>query len=182
MARIKGIAVIDLVRLFRKNKETYYPLLGPEEKAFLAQQILISGWYDDKPYVKLMRLLDRELGNGDLTLLSTLSAATADQVLDGPYKSFKRADGNSKIWWKLVVSVWHLYHDTGKPLVVTEEERERRFRIEGQEDPDQVHCVALTGWLARATEIITGEQWLMKEVACRTDGSDYCEFVMTRFT
>ena len=66
MARIKGIAIIDLVRFLGKNKGKFYPLLEPAEKEWLSQRILLGNWCDDRPYVKCMRLLDQEFGAGDL--------------------------------------------------------------------------------------------------------------------
>jgi len=180
MANIKGTAVIDLVRLFRKNKEKLYPLLGPEDRAFVEQRIVISNWYDTQRFVSLMRTLDKTFGAGDLSFAAQVAAIQAEQVIEGVYKDFKSEGADARRWWKFSQFAWRMYHDTGQVKVVSDAPTEKRFRIEGLDEPDRVHCITLMAWTERSTKLVTQENWDVKEVACRATGAPYCEFVMTR--
>ena len=75
--------------------------------------------------------------------------------------------------------VWRMYHDSGYMRLVLDSEKEKRLRIENQEDPDRVHCMAFMGWVCRSTTILAGQDWSVKEVACRSTGDPHCEFVIT---
>ena len=115
---VKGMGLVQLVRLARARKRRARALLDEPLHRYLDRRILPSRWYPEEDYLALIgvvvRLLAEENGAGDrASVLAELGAGQARQDLEGPYGIMLRR-GDPAGTLERLGSLWRLYHDSGR--------------------------------------------------------------------
>jgi len=148
MAKIKGVALVGLVkalRALRKDSEAKLPAML---RHYLDERVIVSDWYSEEDYRVLILTLgeliaDKVPGNvweflGEEGAKAQLGATYAPVVTKGdPLRTLKRAP-----------MTWALYHDTGRVKVdIDETRRTARVELHGYPIACPRICASTTGYL-----------------------------------
>ncbi len=144
-----------------------------------------SGLYSYSAYIRLIEAIDREIGNGDLSLCKEMGkwAANRDISRAGMYKVYTEDAFKTTMVLKTAPNVmWKGYYDEGKlktaVLPETMEEPDSLvLRVIDFPEMKRAHCILLEGWIEGAYAIITGKDTMIRQTKCITRGDEYCEFV-----
>ena len=154
MAKLKGnilasrLVVLD--KLFGKQgRESIWPLLTVDEREVLEGKILPASWYDGALLVKLMTLVDSELGAGDHELTRRMGYHAAAIQLGDVYGTFIRP-GKPEFLLNRCSTIWNLTHDFGRVEVELIAESKSRIRLYGI---DLVTVMGLVGWVHQGLEM-----------------------------
>ena len=148
MAKVKGVALVGLVkalRALRKDSEAKLPAML---RHYLDERVIVSDWYSEEDYRVLILTLgqlvaDKVPGNvweflGEEGAKAQFGATYAPIVTKGdPLRTLKR-----------VPMTWALYHDTGRVKVdIDETRRTARVELHGYPIACPRICASMTGYL-----------------------------------
>ncbi|UCD85906.1 MAG: hypothetical protein JSU92_06860 [Deltaproteobacteria bacterium] len=158
--------------------------LSEEDRAIFSDKINPAGWYPFKTYVNLLIIVDKELGNGDLSLCKDMGQWSAEKDLEAVYKIFTDDTFKDLNILKTAPHVmWQGYYDQGNmvfpELPKTDYIESIKARIVDFPDAAKPSCRLLEGWIEKAVNIISGNRirGIVTEVKCRIDGHEYCEYL-----
>ncbi len=119
-AKVKGLQVLDLVKLMKKNRDHALQLLPSDLHHYLeATTILVSSWYPDSDVDQLLLAageIVRSMVPGE-DPWTVIGEAGAQRDLSGPYASLVRnKDPATALTFS--AQAWRLYRNSGK-IVVT---------------------------------------------------------------
>jgi len=160
--------------------------LPEEDKAVFSKKISPAEWYPFRIYVELLALIDKELGNGDLSICRDIGEWSAERDLKAVYMYYTKDTFRVPQMLKTAPSVmWKGYYDKGDLMFQIPESiaaPEVSARIVDFPDAAKPNCALLGGWIKKVFEIIIGGGWecVVTEVKCRADGEEYCEFIVKR--
>jgi hypothetical protein len=147
----------------------------PAEDRETADFGLAVGWYDVAAFGRLLRVVDRICGEGDLALLQKIGAYEAEQDFNRVYRIILRTltpgsflSAERRIWKQFQDSGdwnWN-YVDGGIRAVLTGWEVDRAL------------CVEMGGYLVRVIEFTGGRQVSFDHTECRARRSEQCVFVL----
>jgi hypothetical protein len=161
-----------------RGPEAYAQVLDalPEDlRAMLEDGILETRWYPYEILVQLTETIDRVLGNGDVSLAYDMGRFSCDQNLTTAMRLLFKF-GN--IGWLLdrVAKAWGKQFDEGQMLVVRRDVgTEVVLELLDHPHPNRAHCLAIKGWMVRATEL-SGEDAFECVEECRAAGDDVCRW------
>lgn len=150
MAKVKGIAILGLIKFIKKNMKDKMPALvanlSPDTSKYMEEHIIISEWYPYKFYIELLRALDKIAGNGDLSYCIQQGRLSAEKDLSSIYKVFVSFT-DSKLILTRGMSVWSSYYDTGNATVSEFSDHGSAVIIENFPEIDLAHVKNAQGWL-----------------------------------
>jgi hypothetical protein len=148
MAKIKGIALIGIVKALRALRKGSEAKLPAVLLYYLDERIIVSEWYPEEDYRVLLLTLgeliaDKVPGNvweflGEEGARAQFGATYAPVVVKGdPVRTLKRAP-----------MTWALYHDTGRVKIdVDDAHRAARVELHGYPIACRRICSSTTGYL-----------------------------------
>ncbi len=137
-------------------------------------EIIPMGWYDLALYARLIRVLDREFGKGDLSLLEQLGRYEATKDLTTLHRLFMRVANPGLILAK-TTQLWRRFHDTGSWDVVRED-KSATGTLHQWGVVDAALCAELTGYIRGIIEVGAGKGVTVRHTQCRALGNPACVF------
>jgi len=161
--------------------------LPEEDKIVLNMKILPTEWYPFRTYVNILTLIDRQFGNGDLSVCREVGEWSAERDLKAVYNIYSKEIFKDPSILRTAPSImWKGYYDKGD-LVFPEipntlDVTEATAKVIDFPDAAKPNCTLLEGWIGKVMEIIIGggHKARVREVKCRANGADYCEFYGVR--
>ena len=161
-----------------QGPEAYARVLAsarPELREMMEAGFLETRWYPYEVMVELTETIDRVLGTGDLQIAYDMGRFSCDQNLTTVMRLLFKF-GN--IGWLLdrVAKAWGGQFDEGR-MVVSRREVGEEVVVELHDHPmpNRSHCLAIKGWMMRATEL-SGEDSIECTELCRAAGDEMCRW------
>jgi hypothetical protein len=116
--RIKGTAIVHVVRALRIQRDRIRATLPPHLHSYLDEKVRLAGWYPEEDGFDLLRIFATVAPPRD-DLWEWLGSQTAARDLVEIYDSMVRR-GDPRGTLEQLDALWRLYHDTGRMAVVQE--------------------------------------------------------------
>jgi hypothetical protein len=175
---VKGSALRARVQWVQKMgpdaERTFMEALQPETRSMVQSCILVSDWYPFATFIELNTVIDRLFGKGDLALCKDLGRFACDVNLKTLYRLFFKL-GSVKFIIGRCAAAWRVNYDHGEMHVAAMGDDWACLRVTGVPAPHRAHCLAVFGWIERATELSGGKVTRAVE-RCRLRGDPECEF------
>lgn len=149
-------------------------LTQPERDELAA--IVAVGWYSLSFYAKLIRVVDKVHGYGDLGLLLQLGRYEAEKDLTTLHRMLLRLASPAFAVEK-TAEYWRRFHDTGAWTMSREGDSALRGVLEGWGCVDVALCRELQGYLMRTMELVGAKNVTCEHVRCRAKGDPACVFI-----
>lgn len=182
-AKAKGTAFLGIFNYVKgqaRGKELLEKViasLAPEHARFFKRRMIAIVDYPYPAFIDLLRVVDRVLGKGDLSLCRELGKYTATLDIESVYYVYKKRvtpqdlSRDSNIIWK------SYYTNSG--IMKTEDITPDNTVIRIYDFPgmDPAHCRLMEGWMIQAIIAASGV-WVqeMREVKCVSRGDEFHEF------
>jgi hypothetical protein len=178
-AEVKGVGLRGFLKYIKLNYEPgiadFLSNLPDAERKVFESPILNSKWYPYSAFTSLLKVMDDEMGSGDLSECRRYGANSADLDMSSIFKVFFKV-GSPQFIIKRSDWFWKQYYRPGSMKVP--ETTNTSVRIQVLEFPIvKHHCKVMEGWMEKALEMAGGKNTRMKEVQCRNDGAPYCEYI-----
>jgi hypothetical protein len=166
------------VYLKSRGPEAYARVLEcarPELRELVEAGFLETRWYPYEIMVELTETIDRVLGNGDGSIAYELGRFSCDQNLTTVMRLLFKF-GNLGFLLDRVAKAWGNHYDEGRMIIPR--------RVVGEEVvvelhdhpyPNRVQCLAIKGWMVRASEL-SGEDGVECTELCRVAGDEICRW------
>jgi hypothetical protein len=149
MAKVKGVAVLGLIKFIKKNhKDVLNKLidaLPPESAKYMQEHLLLTEWYPYQLYTDLLRTLDKVIGKGDLSTCIEQGRLSAQHDLSTVFKGFLNFSNIQSMLSRVMVP-WSSYYDTGKIAMPIFTDKEATYTIQDFPDIDIAHVKNVQGW------------------------------------
>jgi hypothetical protein len=167
--RIKGVAVLGLVKFLRSRRDDALALLRPELHHYLTETVSPSTWYPESEHAEL------------LVAGAQLYSGSPDRALE--LMGEVAARGHSEIYHELLVghgsqsrtfALWSTQHDTGELRRVRESATRMSFELVDFEGTSRELCLLFTGYL-RGTFLVNGfTDVTVEKLGCTLWGDPSC--------
>lgn len=180
MGEVRGIALASLRKYVRntygeEGLSKVLDALSEEERGVMTGKLEVMQWYPAKAMIDFLKAADKICGNGDYKLCYLAGKQDAEDVFGGLYKMFLEMGKPLTIVRKAPLA-WRLINSTGDIQLEKLGENYVIGRIVEFEDQDKVHCWHLVGYFEKVLELTGAKNGQVKELKCRSDGADCCEF------
>lgn len=145
----------------KQGEEAYRKVLAQldgEARKLMEEGPLETNWYPYDVYLELSKVIDRELGDGDLRLVYEMGAFSCENNLTGIYRVFFRF-GNINFLVDRAAKAWHSQYDFGVMKVYRDPDNKYKVTLELSEvpRPSRVLFLAVKGWVVKAAELSGSE-------------------------
>jgi hypothetical protein len=171
------MAILDLVKMARRDRESFAAHLPVTDHWVFEEKVLPSGWYPEVIFRDLMLAYDRVRGRGDLTSLVAMGRLAAKLAMTGVYHSYRElspSDGAARSG-----VLWPQYHSTGVIRVIASGTCRTVLALEGFGLPSEAMCRMNDGYLAGQIEHAGARGVRIEHATCAAKGADRCEFSAT---
>jgi eukaryotic-like serine/threonine-protein kinase len=179
MARIRGSAFITLREFVKERFGTagWEKLLGrlSAEDRKEVDEILPIGWYDFRLRVRMLRILESELGVGDPKILEQFGRFGAERDLNTITRAFLKLASPSFALEK-TGEYWSRFHDYGSWKVVRNSERAATGTLTDTPFDNELYCKELRGYMQRLLELVGAKDVKLIHTLCIGRGDKVCEF------
>jgi hypothetical protein len=182
MARIKGLAALELVKRVRKAAKEkgisdLAEALDLRGSAILAGYVIPSTWYPYEEFAKLLRGSHQLLGNGDPQFFVNLGRMKAEIDLSNTLHSFSPQDrADLETFIPVMCRIWGAYIDTGTMRITDSGPGYGCFVIEGAPHLTPELCAVAGGWICRAYEISGEKDVCYVHEKCVSKGDPICAY------
>lgn len=179
MAKIKGSAMIDVVKFLRTRREEATAALPQELQHYLQHKVLASSWYPEEDLVVLLQVLAKFFpGQAGIDIYDVIGTATANQHLTGIYQGMvKNADVTSLP--SRLQALWKTQHDSGQLILERIGARHVRMQISDFGHPSRELCKILTAYLRESYHLVGVETPQVAKIGCILDGDPTCTWEIT---
>lgn len=178
-AEIKGVGLRGLLKYIKQNYkpgiETILGKLPPEQKRIFDTPILTSKWYPYSVFTELLKTMDQEMGQGDLSLCRKYGENSGGLDLNSIFKVFLKV-GSPQFIIKRSDWFWKQYYRPGGMQVPETSDTMVRIRIVDFPITKE-HCKVMEGWMEKSLEMSGAKNPRMREVQCRNEGAPFCEYI-----
>ena len=151
------------------------PVLAP----VLREKISQSAWYPYEAYAALLRIIDRQLGVGDLAYCRKLGEWAGREDLGSMFKIYAMLASPERLIRSCKL-VWPQYYDLGAMSALDASPDSTRLIITDARAMDAAHCRLMEGWmLGTMAQIGCLVHDGAREVSCTSRGGPYHEFACT---
>lgn len=181
--KLKGPAFITLIDYIKERRgkrgvDYIFSILKKEAPDLYVHpdRFKTKEMYPDILFIKLMKILDREFGKGDLSECYNLGRWSSQHLgVMGIFVSFL---GTPTSVIKKAPKSWRYYHNKGE-LVVTK--LEPGIGIIELRDflKSNTICTQLLGFFRGAAEQTRGKNVKVEKTKCTSEGDPVCEFTVT---
>jgi predicted hydrocarbon binding protein len=150
--------------------------LSPEDREMYGEIMLPITWYPLAPFGRLLRVMDAELGKGDLSLVTERGEWTATRDLHTLRKAILKF---VSIPWVVEkgASLWPKFHDTGRWDVRASDAKSAVAELYDLGVVDEAICASIRGWLLGLASL-TGDKVDVRHTKCRAKGEPACTYEM----
>lgn len=181
---VKGTALLGAIK-FVKTQVRGETLLGklmeglrPEEAAVFKRKIIAIGDYPYPLFIDLIRLIDKLVGKGDLSVCRKLGLFSAKRDYESVYNLYKQSPRPEDLFRDAGV-IWRSYYTNAGEMKAEDVSFDRlEIRILNFPKMDPAHCKLMEGWMIQAlTE--SGGRWVeeIRETQCPSRGGEFHQFV-----
>jgi eukaryotic-like serine/threonine-protein kinase len=183
MSNYRGIAFLAAIKYIKQNyKEEGFTKviesLSPEDKDVVMGKLNPVTLYPMKAYINLLSAADKIFGQGDYALCSDIGRFEADETFSGLYKVFLEV-GNPNAVIRKASLAWRTLHDAGDLEIEQTSDKFVRGKVTNFPDYHKAFCNVMFGYFAKVLEMSGAKDLAVKEVKCRVNGDDCCEFELT---
>ena len=148
--------------------------LSPEDRAQYSGIMLPITWYPLAPFGRLLRVMDAELGKGDLSLVTERGEWTATRDLHTLRKAILKF---VTIPWVVQkgASLWPQFHDTGRWDVRAVHTKSAVAELHDLGVVDDAICASIRGWLLGLAKL-SGDAVDVRHTKCRAKGEPACTY------
>jgi predicted hydrocarbon binding protein len=180
---LKGTVFVNLIKYIKERRgqkgvDHIFNLLKKETPEFHIEptELKTKEMYPELTFLKLLEIVDREFGEGDLTECYNFGYYDSHHLgVAGFFISFI---GKPSTVIKKAPKSWKYYHNLGE-LVVTKEERGLAVIELRDYLANKVACTEILGYLKGAGEQTKAKSTSVKHTRCRAYGDPVCEFTIT---
>ncbi len=144
--RIKGVSLIEVVKVLRANREAAESLVDPALHPYLHDRLLASEWYPEDEYLVLLEAAGRILKPLlTMDVWEFMGEQGAHKDFTGLYASVVRKNDP---WGTLrhAGKIWSMYRDTGRLLVERRDEELANLSLHDYANAGPMVCGTLTGY------------------------------------
>jgi len=178
MGKIKGIAVINAIKVLRGNKDAARKALPVHLHRYLEERLMVSSWYPEEDHLAIIRALAKVIPDPGMDRFEFMGRISARADLGGVYAHLIR-EGDPAATLRRTTITWGLYHDTGKQEVVESGDNYIVTEISGFETPSRESCGTVKGWNAELAVMAGGKNVMAVHKECVLDGASACRFEVT---
>ncbi len=146
----------------------------PAEDRSEIQSIIPMGWYSLSLYARLIRVLDKVHGRGDLSMMKDLGRFEAENDLKTIHRIFLRFTNPAFIVEK-TSQYWKHFHDTGT-WNVTRDDHGVSAVLDDWGCVDSALCRELVAYLTRVLELTGAKNVVLEHPKCRGRSDPQCIF------
>jgi hypothetical protein len=151
--------------------------LGDDLRAMFESGFLETRWYAYELFIVLNETIDRVLGQGDMQLCYEMGRFNCDHNLTTTMRLLFKF-GNIGFLLDRAAKAWGAQFDEGEMVAVKREVgKEVIVELRDHPMPNRGHCLAINGWMTRATELSGEDSFEMHEL-CRALGDPVCRFTL----
>lgn len=149
--------------------------LPPDERALLEGIVLPISWYPLPLFGRLLRAMDQELGNGDLSLAMERGRWVAVNDVRTIHKVFLKLFTPEWLVERATGSLWRKFHSSGE---WTTEGGDGRAHAELRDlaHVDTAVCASIGGWIVGLFQLAGAKNVEVKHPLCRGRGSAVCAY------
>jgi len=178
-AEAKGVGLRGILKYIKLNHEpgisSLLSRLADPEKKIFESPILTSKWYPYSAFAGLLKIMDEEMGGGDLRLCRKYGESAGSLDLSSIFKIFLKV-GSPQFIIKRSDWFWKQYYRPGGMEVPETSDTMVRIRIKDFPMVKQ-HCMVMEGWMEKSLLMSGAKNPRMKEVQCRNEGAPFCEYI-----
>ena len=180
MASMKGMAVVQLVKLVRRwakqeGIEDVAKALDMEGSQILSGHVIVSSWYPYEEFAKLLKAMGRLLGGNDPDFFIRMGRVSAETDLDGTLSSFARRPDFSR-FVRGLSRVWKAYSDRGELRIQESGPNSAEVTFERAPHLAHEHCLINQGWIAACLEHGGAKDARVSHDECVSRGDNRCLF------
>ena len=175
MGKIKGLAMINAIKVLRLKKDEVRKLLPERLHVYLEERVMPSSWYPEEDHWELLRALAKVLPDPGMDVYEYMGLISARADLGGVYAHLIR-EGDPATTLRRATFTWGLYHDTGKKEVVEFGDDYVVSEISGFENSSRESCSTVKGWNAELAKMAGGKNVEVVHSKCVLDGASACRF------
>jgi hypothetical protein len=179
MANIKGFGIRGLLRFIKETRpgrtKEFVSKLPEDIRPLFDRPIVTSNMYPYRAFSELLRVIDRELGRGDLKKCEEIGDFAARQDITGMFKIMLSVL-TPKTTLERANLFWSKYCDTGRLTMVSSDPKHSVLRMENFPEMDEAHCYLMNGWIGRFATMTGGKGVTVKHNVCVNRGGEYCEW------
>jgi hypothetical protein len=177
MAKVKGAAIVESVRILRRHKEEARKHLPQPLHHYLSERVLAASWYPSEDQIPLVRAVARVLGEPS-TLLREGGALLGTAARRGRLQA-PRAGARPETLCRRALVLWSSQHDTGQMEMVVADEGRVRVVLRGFANSSREACLVSSGYLAATFEISGYKGVRVLKQRCCLDGAPECAWDVT---
>ena len=175
MGKVKGIALINAVKVLRMKKDEARKLLPERLHGYLEERILISSWYPEEDLLEILRTLAKLIPDPGMDIFEFMGRMSAAADLGGVYAHLVREGGPAATLRRTAIT-WEHYHDTGKEKVVEFADDHVVIEISEYAHPSREVCGSTKGWFHELVKLAGGKGIGVVHSKCVLDGATACRF------
>lgn len=180
MSNYRGIAFLAAMKYIKQNygEEGFAKVLEslpPEDRDVITGKLNPVTLYPMKAYISLLSATDKIFGKGDYALCSDIGRFEANETFSGLYKVFLEVGNPQAVIGKASLA-WRTLHDAGSLEVERTSDKYVKGKVIDFPDSHKAFCNVLLGYFAKVIEMSGAKDLDVKEIKCRVNGDDYCEF------
>jgi predicted hydrocarbon binding protein len=134
-----------------------------------------TAWYSLEAWARLIRVMDKVLGQGDLALCAELGRAGAERDITPVLRALLKLISPHHAILKLT-DLWSRHHDTGTWTVRVDEKAHIVIALDDWGVIDRALCVNLEGYLGRFAHRVGAINARTQHIECRDRGGKSCVF------
>jgi len=173
VARVKGAALVDVVRFLRRHKDAARQHLTPALAHYLVDRVLMASWYPEEDLVPLVRAMARVLGEPEMAFYEKAGRLSAQAHSQGVYRHLVRAGERESLARRALV-LWSSQHDTGHMEAQTLPDGRLRVVLRDFAVPSREFCAINAGYVAATFEITGAKNVRVEKQCCCVDGAPEC--------
>jgi len=181
--RLKGPAFLTLVRYIKERRgqkgvDHVFSILKKEmpELYIPSKEFKTKKMYPDMLFIRLLEILDREFGKGDLRECYNFGRYSSYNLgVMGIFVSFL---GTPSTVLKKAPKSWRYYRNRGELVVTKLEPGLGVLELRGYLKSKTI-CTELLGFFNGAAEQTKAKNVKVRETKCKSKGDPVCEFMIT---
>ncbi len=180
--KLKGTTFVNLVKYIQKKRgqrgvDQIFDILKKEapDLYISSTEFKTREMYPEQTFLKLLEIVDKEFGNGDLKECYNFGYYDAHNLgIMGFFISFL---GDPQYIIQKAPRSWFMYHNSGE-LKIRHLEPGLGIIEVHDNIKSKVLCSEMLGYFTGAAEQTKGKNVCVEETRCRCDGHDVCEFTI----
>ena len=178
MARVKGAAIVESVRVLRRHKDSARTHLPPALHHYLEERVLAASWYPAEDQIPLTRAVARVLGEPEHGFYEKAGRFAAQRHAEGVYRHLVKAEDSETLCRRALV-LWSSQHDTGAMEMQVQGAGCARVALRDFRMSTREMCLLNAGYIAATFENAGCEGVRVEHQSCCCDGAPVCTWLVS---